>query len=71
MDPDGAATIDSLDALGFGLLIANDNVVIALEDLGLEAGFVYTFSQDMRFDPTLIDGFAGGTVINPATYQTA
>lgn len=60
-DGDGYVVIDHISPDGFATWTANDGLEIPLGDLGLTAGSVYRFSQDMRFDPLIIEGEAGGT----------
>lgn len=57
-NPDGHGIIDNTGGGGWGIWISNFQTPILLADLGLSAGKIYTFKQDMKIlSGTSIGGF--------------
>lgn len=57
-NPDGHGIIDNTGGGGWGIWVSNFENPILLADLGLNAGEIYTFSQDMKvFSGSNVGGF--------------
>ncbi len=57
-NPDGHGVIDNTGGGGWGIWISNFEAPILLADLGLSAGEIYTFKQDMKIiSGTKVGGF--------------